>query len=153
MQLASCHIFQGLTESELDSMRSTAVEIKMEKEQWLFRENQKAEALYVLKEGAVELLTVVNGKFEIPISITREPGSAYGIAALLEPYEYTLSARCAESGIVFQFNRGDLEKVFSQNHELGCKVMKNLAGHLLHKLRETRKELKVHFRTLFVLAH
>jgi hypothetical protein len=40
-----------------------------------------------------------------------------------------------------------------EDHELGCTIMKNLAQHLLERLKETRQELKIHFKTLFKSSH
>ena len=64
----------------------------MEKGDFLMHEGQKAEILFLLKEGAVELLTTVNDKFELPIAILRNLGDCTGTSSLLEPYLYSLSA-------------------------------------------------------------
>jgi hypothetical protein len=36
---------------------------------------------------------------------------------------------------------------------LGFSVMTNLAQHLLDRLKETRQELKIHFKTIFKSIH
>jgi CRP-like cAMP-binding protein len=121
-------------------------------------EGQKAEELFVLKKGAVELLTrvnddLVNNDFELPIAILRTPGDCSGTSSLVEPYIYSLSARCFEDSELLIIKHTDLKNLMLADHELGCTIMKNLAQHLLDRLKETRHELKIHFKTLFKSSH
>jgi hypothetical protein len=46
-------------------------------------------------------------------------------------------------------NKAALNKLMQEDHNLGCIIMKNLAQQLLNRLKETRQELKVHFKTIF----
>jgi len=116
-------------------------------------EGEKAEKLFVVKEGAVELLTKVDDCFELPIAMLRNPGQCTGTSSLVTPYEYSLSARCAKDGTLFVIQQADLKKLIQEDHKLGCIIMENLAQHLLDRLKETRQELKIHFKTLFKSAH
>jgi CRP/FNR family cyclic AMP-dependent transcriptional regulator len=116
-------------------------------------EGQKAETLFVLKEGHVELLTSVNDDFELPIAILRNPGDCTGTSSLLEPYEYSLSARCVKNGVIVIIQQTDLKHLMQKDHELGFTIMKNLAQHLLDRLKETRQEVKIHFKTIFKSIH
>ena len=40
-----------------------------------------------------------------------------------------------------------------EDHELGCTMMKNLAQFLLERLKETRHEVKIHFKNLLKSIH
>ena len=151
--LAGCYLFKGLTDSQLRRLADVASETEMEEEQWLFQEGLKAEEIYVLKEGAVELLTRVDDEFELPISMLRQPGSCFGTSALVVPHVYSLSARCAEGGSILVIRQEDLHKLIQEDRDLGCSIMTNWAGHLLNRLKETRQELKIHFKTLFQTMH
>jgi len=151
--LSSCYLFKGLSESQLLRLSAITKEEQVGKGHFLMHEGQKAEALFVVKEGAVELLTTVNDDFELPIAILRKPGDYTGISSLVPPYEYSLSARCAEDGTLFVIQKADLKHLMQKDHELGCTIMKNLAQHFLDRLKETRQELKIHFKTLFKSSH
>jgi CRP/FNR family transcriptional regulator, cyclic AMP receptor protein len=151
--LSSCYLFKGLSESQLLHLSEITKEERIKKGHFLMHEGKKAEALFVLKEGAVELLTTVNDDFELPIAILRNPGDCTGTSSLLEPYEYSLSSRCAEDGTLFVIQKADLEHLMIEDHGLGCIIMENLAQHLLDRLKETRQELKIHFKTLFKSSH
>ena len=117
------------------------------------REDQKAEALFIIKEGEIELLTSVNDSFELPIAILRNPRDCPGISSLVVPYKYSLSARCVKAAQILIIKQTTLEKLMQEDHKLGCIVMKNLAQHLLGRLKETRQELKIHFKTIFQSIH
>lgn len=156
--LSSCYLFKGLSESQFHDLSGITKEVRAQKGQFLIHEGQKAEQLFVLKQGAVELLTRVNGDlvnvdFELPIAILRNPGDCTGTSALLEPHEYSLSARCFQDSELQVIQYTELKGLMQTDHELGCILMKNLAQHLLDRLKETRQELKIHFKTLFKSSH
>lgn len=109
--------------------------------------------MYVLKSGAVEMLTRVNNDFELPVSIIRSPGRCFGISSLVPPHQYSLSARCAEDAALFEIQREDLQQLIREDNALGYAIMASLAQHLLDRLKETRQELKIHFQTIFRSMH
>ena len=47
----------------------------------------------------------------------------------------------------------NLKQLMQADHEIGCVIMKNLAQHLLARLKETRQEMKIHFKTIFKSIH
>ncbi len=148
MQLPSCYLFQNLSAPQIDSLAAITVEEQFQKGKWLFYKDQKADKIYLVKKGAVELLIKVQDTIEIPIAIIRPDNGCVGIGALVEPFRYTLSARCADDSTLLAIKREDLQGLMCKDHELGCTMMKNLAQKLLIRLTETRKELKIHFINL-----
>jgi CRP/FNR family transcriptional regulator len=151
--LNPCYLFQGLSESQLQASAAITREIRIQKGQWLLHEGQEAKELYVLNEGAVELVTKAEGNFEIPIAIMRKPGDCFGTSALFPPHVYSLSARCVQEGTLLVIKRADLQKLILEDRDLGCTIMTNLAQNLLARLKETRQELKIHFKTLLKSMH
>jgi CRP-like cAMP-binding protein len=93
-------------------------------------------------------LTNVEKDFDLPISILREAGDVFGTSALVPPYQYSLSARCVDEGVLFCMETSALRKLAAEDRDIGCQMMTNLAGHFLDRLRETRQEVKIHFKTL-----
>ena len=153
MPLSSSFLFKGLTESQLQCIAAVAKEIRIQKGQWLFQEDNAADRVYVLKDGAVELLTRVNGEYELPIKIIRSKGECFGTSTLVPPHQYSLASRCAEDSNLLEIQRHDLQNLTQEDSDLGCVIMTNLAQHLLDRLKETRQELKIHFKTLFQSMH
>jgi CRP-like cAMP-binding protein len=153
MPLSSSFLFKGLSESQLRRITAAAKEIRIQKGRWLFQEGNAADRVYVLKDGAVELLTRVNGEYELPIKIIRSKEGCFGISALVPPYQYSLTSKCAEDSTLLEIQRHDLQNLTQEDSGLGCVIMTNIAQHLLDRLKETRQELKIHFKTLFRSMH
>ena len=153
MPHSSSFIFKGLSETQLQRLTSAVKERQIPKNQWLFQEGSSADRIYILKTGAVEMLTKVNGEYELPINIIRSKDECFGTSALVPPHEYSLSARCAEDATILEIKRVDLEKITAEDSAMGCIIMKNLAKNLLDRLKETREEVKIHFKTLFRSMH
>ena len=152
MQLSSCYLFKGLSESQLDNLISISNETSMQAGQWLYREGEAAGQIYILKDGAVELLTTVD-EVELPITIVREPGNCFGTSTMVPPHQYSLSARCAEDGALLHIKKTDLDEIIKADVEIAHVVLTNLAKHFLDRLKETRQELKIHFKTIFKSMH
>ena len=148
MNLNACYLFQGLSASQLERVAAIAKEQQIEEGHWLFHEEQPAEFLYLLKDGAIELVTRVEDAIEIPVSITRPNNGCLGISALVEPYLYSLSARCLQDSIVLKIDQSDLHSLMQSDIELRCTIMTNLAKKMLERLKETRQEVKIHFMNL-----
>lgn len=149
MDLPSCQLFEGFTELQNERLWALAEEIAVEKNEWLFREGDPGDRFYCIQGGAVELLTRMNGHMELPITILRKAGSHFGTSSLVVPHVYSLSARSFEKSVVWSFHRDRLMDQIRQDPELGFILMSNLAGTFLERLKETRQEVKIHFKTLF----
>ena len=148
MDLFTGFLFKGLDQDQLVKITAITTEISMENEQKLFAEGEEAKNLYILKEGAVELMTRVEPDLELPISMLRDPGDIFGSHALIAPYQYSLSARCEEAGTLLNIERSSVKKLMVADRGLECMIMTNLAEHFLDRLKQTRQELKTHFRIL-----
>ena len=148
MPLSSCFLFGRLSEPQLERVRAISQNKKIQKGQWLFREDEEAQHFYLIREGAIELLTIVDEKIEIPISMVRTNNGCIGIGALVAPFRYSLSARAAQDSNLLVFKREDLEALKQEDPGLVCIMMNNLAQKLLERLKETRKEVKIHFMNL-----
>ena len=148
MPFSSCFLFERLSASQLERIKAIPGEQQIRKGQWLFREDEEAQHFYLIKEGAIELLTIVDDKIEIPISMVRAKNGCFGISALVPPFRYSLSARAADDSKLLVFRREDLEKLKQEDPGLVCIMMNNLAEKLLARLKETRRELKIHFMNL-----
>lgn len=150
MDSTFAYLFKGLNESQMKKAVATGKEIPMKKGDLIFSEGQDADGVYIVCEGAVELTASVERDFELPISILRTPGDVFGSSALVPPNRYSLSARCAEDGILFCMETAEVQKLVSEDRDIGCRLMTNLAAYFLERLKETRRELKIHFKTLIM---
>jgi len=148
MNLFACYLFQGLSPSQLERIAAIATEQQVRKDHWLFQEEQPATSLYILKDGAIELVTRVEEAIEIPVTIIRPDNGCLGIGALVEPHLYSLSARCLHDSVVLKIEQSELHSLMQEDNGLRCTIMTNLAQKLLDRLKETRKDVKIHFMNL-----
>jgi CRP/FNR family transcriptional regulator len=148
MPLNSCFLFTGLSQSQIERIAAITQEQQFQKDQWLFHEDQEAQHLYLVKDGAVELLFKVEDAIEIPIAIIRPDNGSLGVGALIEPYRYSLSGRCLDDSTLSVIARTQLHELMDDDSELRCIIMTNLAKKLLNRLKETRQEVKIHFMNL-----
>lgn len=142
------YLFGGLTDGQVKKIEAVGRDIAIKDGQEICKEGEEAKALFILKTGAVELLTTIDAEVELPIAMLRKPGKTFGAGALVAPYQYALTARCAETGTLLSIERSALQKLLNEDRDLGFIVMTNLAEHFLGKLKESRQELKIHFNTL-----
>jgi CRP/FNR family cyclic AMP-dependent transcriptional regulator len=150
MDSSFAYLFRGLDERQMKKIEAIGKEISMKKGQQIFKEGQEANGVYVIREGCVELMTIVEKGFELPISILRNAGDTFGTSALVPPYQYSLSARCAEDVVFFYMETAALRKLVAVDQDIGCQIMTNLAAYFLERLKETRQEVKIHFKTLLL---
>ena len=148
MDLSLSYLFKGLNKDQLKKIEAIAEEVPIELGQTIIREGEKAKALYIVKSGAIELVTKVEKNFELPITCLRVAGDIFGSGVLVVPYQYTLTARCFKKGALLKFEKSALHKLMKSDRDMGCHVMKNLAEYLLLRLKESRHEIKIHFSTL-----
>ena len=83
MDSSFAYLFRGLEDGQMKKIMAIGKEIPIKKGQQIFREGQNANGVYLLREGSVELMTLVDGDFELPISILRNPGDVLGTSALV----------------------------------------------------------------------
>ena len=148
MPLSSCYLFQGLPQPYIEQITAILREQQFNKDQWLFHEEEEASHLYLVKDGTVELVIKVEDGIDIPIAVVRPDNGCLGAGALVEPYRYSLSARCLEDSTLFAISMTRLGELMSADSEMRCIIMTNLAKKMLNRLKETRQEVKIHFMNL-----
>jgi CRP/FNR family cyclic AMP-dependent transcriptional regulator len=148
MDLPMGYLFKGLNDDKMKRVAAVAKEISMKKGQKICREGEEAKNLYILKTGAVEVITTVENDVELPITVLRNHGDVFGSGVLIAPYTYNLTARCTETGILFKIEGSALQKLMMEDRDLGYIIMTNLAEQFLIRLKESRQEIKMHFNTL-----
>ena len=144
-----CHLFEVFSEIQFERLSALMEELAVKKGERLFREGEAAEQLYCIKQGAVEMLTSIDDHIELPIKILRSEGSYFGTSSLVPPYIYSLSARSYSDSILMVIKQSRLMEQTKRDPEMGFIIMSNLAKTFLDRLKETRQEVKIHFKTLF----
>lgn len=149
---SSCYLFQSLPEEKLATIAAMSGSQKIVAGDWLLHKDDHADYIYLVEEGAIELIMPVNTDIEIPVALIRPGNGCVGVSALIKPYVYTLSARCKDDARLTAIPSADLRGLFQSDPEFGWTVMSNLAQRLLERLGETRQEIRLHFLNLIQAA-
>jgi CRP-like cAMP-binding protein len=133
--------FAGFTDLELKQLAMAAHEQALSEGEALFGEGQRADQLYFLIEGEVEILVQVDEKGLTQVSLsTLSAGEPLGWSALVEPHTYTASARVTRPAHAIVFNGLELRQLALDAH-LGGLLMKKVVQVLSRRLRDTRIQL------------
>lgn len=136
-------IFNGLEDAELEEIAKLCREHVYEPESICFTEGGKAEDLYLLREGEVEIKIELRRPWRHTKSTvaTIRPGRIFGWSALVEPGILTASARCTKRAQVITIKGADLIDLFEKKNRIGYVVMRNLSAVIGSRLTRARQRL------------
>ncbi len=99
----------------------------------LFRAGDRADRLYFLLEGRVEI---------VESAIELRPGQIFGEIAFFAPdRKRTGSARCATDCTILSIDEATFEQLYYQNPEFGFQVVRLIAGRLSHSMHVVQARL------------
>lgn len=108
----------------------------------LYSSGDAASCLYLVSEGKVALfMDNYMGPAKPPMQVTVDiitKGESLGWSAVVDPFVYTLSARCLEEVKLIAFDSLQLRKLMDEDCALGFKVMQSIAKVISARLTHTR---------------
>ena len=106
----------------------------------LFNQWDKAECVYFVESGALEVLTKKNlDEFEVTATLNR--GRSIGEMCLIDNFPRAATVRSKSEAVVVAFSQSDFERVMSEHVDLGILILKGLARLLAQNLRKTSSRL------------
>jgi len=143
--LKSSEVFEGLETRFLEKVSRLCRGESYKKGDVIFKEGDEAAELYILTEGRVVLemdVRPVPDRPAIPTAVeVVEKGDCFGWSAVVEPYIFTLSARCMTNCRVLAIKGDILRKVMNDDLGLGYKLMERIARLIALRLLHTRLRL------------
>jgi CRP-like cAMP-binding protein len=139
-------LFSTLNDKHLKSIAMIAEEFNVQTGTVLVMEGQPAEWFFLLLEGSIELTykseEEYHPKTKKVFSIGEiNPGEAFGISSLLEPYRYLLSAHAGQDSRVLKLNAVDLRKLMNNDLSVGYALMHQIAKSAMERLNFTQVQL------------
>jgi len=138
--------FGHLDEEELSQIAMITEESCFEKGDTIFKEGQKAEALYLLEEGSVDLYYHTQEEHD-PRSIRKflvgeiNPGEVFAISVFIEPHILTATAVASQTGQLLKIKGPELRAMFDQDNNLAYHLMVQLMKVFSDRLYFTRVQL------------
>ncbi len=130
-------VFDGISDSASEALWAKGQVVSHPADTTLFNRGEDASSLMILQDGVVELLfplRILGVTREVTME-SKQPGSVVAWSALIDPYHFTLSARCASKCELISFSRNDLHSFFESDPRTGYLFMRNLAGVIGRRLQ------------------
>jgi CRP-like cAMP-binding protein len=137
--LSQAEFFEGLSVEQLATIADQCEEVSCRQGEVLFRVGHKAERLYILSEGEIQISIQLSSRPErLTMSVIDEPGQVLGWSALVAPYQYTASALCKTDGRLLAIDGQALMQVLKQDPTMGFVIVQRLVEVIGARLRHTR---------------
>jgi CRP/FNR family transcriptional regulator, cyclic AMP receptor protein len=135
--------FGGLTDAQLSGIAMIADEVGFMKGDVIGQEGKPSVKLYLLTQGAVDLLTSGGGEGRISNALVGEvaPGEVFAFSALIEPYCLTTTLKASEDICAIAIDAAGLRAMCEVDTRLGYVLMHNLCKMVMERLDGVRVQL------------
>ena len=138
MILSETDFFKGIDPAVMDKITAIYNEEDHPKDTVLFKKDEDARSLFILRSGTVNLVLQNGGILAIPLS---DPGEVFGLSGLAEGGAYIASGICATDARVVKIDSDKLDEIFNQHPDMGLILTKRLAAVLSKKLSNIYRDL------------
>jgi NTE family protein len=129
--LAKAPIFAGLPQDAREEIAKSSRELHLTAGEWLFRQGDEGDALYVIRAGRLEIL---GGGGDGVVMRVLGRGAALGELALLTSSPRSASVRAARDTDLIAIDRPDFERLLEAEPEVSLALTRTLGA----QLRESR---------------
>ena len=133
--------FKGFSDEELKKFAAVATEDTYKAGVQVWKKGDPAKALLLLVEGKVLMvMDTYVGPHRPPMQVTVDivtKGEAMGWSAVVEPYLYTLGARCIDESKMLALDAAKLREILNADKALGFKFMHAVAKVVATRLTHT----------------
>lgn len=133
-RLREVDVFEGLTDNELGYVAALGRRRKVSAGERLAEGGSRGEALFVILEGGLRLLTLT-----APESVVRtaHAGESVPLATIIEPPVLVTTVEAESDGEVLEIPRKRLMELFEKQPMIGLQVYRAAAKSFEHRYRET----------------
>ncbi len=138
MNFKELELFKGVDFATIKEISEICSDKHYDKDSVLFRVGDKADRLFFLDYGALNL--VVNSNTGVNFGVSG-PGEVFGWSAMVEAGAYTATGVAITDCYVFEVEREKLNHIFNRHPKDGLKVMRSLAGVISKRLNGAYQDL------------
>lgn len=139
--LKNVAIFKDLDEAELGEIAEVCREEKFVSGEFIFREGESGNRLYLIVEGEVRISRDVPGSGEEALAVLK-PGALFGEMAVFDRSDRSTHAISNGGTTVLTITRPDFEMLLDFNREMAYKVLWSVTRLLSGRLRNTNDSLR-----------
>ena len=145
--LADTAIFRDLYDAELEKVAAISEMRTYKWGEYIFREGDEGDRLFLIVKGAVRISRNVPGTGEEAITVLKR-GDCFGEMAMLDPSVRSTDAIVDSRCDLLTIGRDDFEALLAAEPELAVKVLRAIIRMMSERLRKTNENLK----SIFVIA-
>ncbi len=135
-------LLEYLTDEMLDELAAITIMVKAKKGDVIYRKDEPAQNLYMLKSGKVLLEQRISPTILVTVN-SIDPGESFGWAFVLDEGSNDLTATCSEDSEIYVINREMIRSLMEKDNSLGFMMMKQLSALLKRSLdQRTHQFLK-----------
>jgi CRP-like cAMP-binding protein len=134
-------IFKDLDADELKQVADVCKQVKFVSGDYIFREGEQGNRLYLIVDGEVRISRDVPGSGEEALAVLK-PGALFGEMAVFDRTERSTHAISNGGTTVLTISRPDFEMMLDFNRELAYKVLWACVRLLSSRLRSTNDSLR-----------
>lgn len=140
--LGSLPLFEGLTQSELDTVIKTAVIRRLSQDEFFFFQGDPAESIYVLREGRVKLTQLAPDGQQILLRVLG-PWRIFAIVGMVPDRTYPVTAQATEPAEAYVWRGSEMMALVEKIPRLSINAMKLMSEYVQEfqdRLREIATE-------------
>ena len=132
--------FGGLSREELDTLARAMDIQRYDDGQWIIREGEQADGLYVLMQGAIEVVRVRGEREDLLNHVLA--GELFGLIAMVDQGARSASCRAQGEAKLAKLPRRAFTKLFAANAEIAYAFSRALATQLARDFRALDRQLR-----------
>jgi CRP/FNR family transcriptional regulator, cyclic AMP receptor protein len=138
--LAEHRLFHDLGQSFIELAAGCAKNTAFQQDEYLFRADDPANWIYLVRHGRVALEMVTPGRGAMVFETLGE-GEVVGLTWLLPPYRWGYDARAAELTRAIALDARCLRDKCEADHDMGYEILKRFLPALVQRLQATRLQM------------
>lgn len=140
--LAEFDLFRDVSKDTLKETAAISETIKVKKDDFVFREGEKADKLHMLVSGSILLRVKLTSRPEsVTVSFVNRPHQTLGWSGVVAPNHYTASAICEEDSELLAIPSDKFMQILDKHTDDGYKVMLRITAIISDRLRNSRQAL------------
>jgi CRP-like cAMP-binding protein len=138
--IAGHPFLRDLKPAHLRLLADSAMRVRFEKDELIFREGDPANRFYLIEQGRVSLESHRRDEAPVALQVIGR-GEVLGWSWLFPPYYWQFDARALEPTIAIFFYGTRLREQCEQDHAFGYEMLKRMTQVVIHRLQAARKQL------------
>ena len=130
------NLFDQMDEAEKKRIMEKCQKITVLSGEYVFRENESGDALYIVEEGTVSLKKLIINDYEKTLFVATE-GLVFGEFSFIDGQERSASAFAEKDSVLLRLKRKDFDAFIKEYPLSGAKLYDNLLGTIVNRLRLT----------------